>query len=170
MIFCKQQSRACFCNMPGSVFVSESISIFIYLNLTIRFEPYIIVIEVRIMTERLERLNEYFDRQIALCMQRHAEKAADDRSDEADFEKIKANIYDIFRTVLSVAVREGKDDPDAVRRFFESKTEQIPSGWAAAHEKARLHNDTARMQTERIKLDAAEDIRKAFAEIWEGAV
>ena len=44
---------------------------------------------------------------------------ADDRADEAAFEKIRANVYDSFRTVLSVAEKTCGDEEDAVHDFFE---------------------------------------------------
>ena len=102
-------------------------------------------------------------------LNRNQELNGDGRTDEAIFEKIKANIYDVFRTVLSVAVKTGKEDADAVKTFFVQRAEQIPAGWAVALEKAREHNDTVRMQTEQIKLDTVQEIREKFSKIWEGA-
>ena len=119
------------------------------------------------MQEKITKLNRYFEEQIALCGRRNRELLADERPDEAVFEKVQANIYDIFRTVLSAAVQAGKEDPEAARRFFLQKAEQIPSAWSAAYEKARQHDDAVRMQTERIKLDTIRKIREAFAAIWE---
>ena len=58
------------------------------------------------MEEKLERMNAWFDAQIAACAKQRETLLADDRADEADFEKIKANIYDIFRTVLKTAAKE----------------------------------------------------------------
>ena len=69
------------------------------------------------MEEKLERMNAWFDAQIAACAKQRETLLADDRADEADFEKIKANIYDIFRTVLKTAAKESKGDNGAVRDF-----------------------------------------------------
>lgn len=121
------------------------------------------------MEQRVMKLNHYFEEQLALCDQRNKELLADDRTDEAIFEKVKANVYDIFRTVLSVAVQSGKGEPDAVRHFFVQKTEQIPAGWVTAYEKAEQHNDAARMRLEQIKLDVIGEIKNNFARIWEEA-
>ena len=60
-------------------------------------------------------------------------------------------------------------DPDAVRRFFVQKTEQIPSSWVTAYEKAKQHNDAVKMRLEQIKLDTIGEIKENFAKIWEGA-
>ena len=114
--------------------------------------------------QKISKLNSWFEEKIALCGKRNQELNGDGRTDEAIFEKIKANIYDVFRTVLSVAV-----NADAVKTFFVQRAEQIPAGWAVALEKAREHNDTVRMQTEQIKLDTVQEIREKFSKIWEGA-
>lgn len=76
--------------------------------------------------QKVSKLNSYFEEQIAMCDQRNKELLADDRTDEATFEKVKANVYDIFRTILSVAVKSSKGDPDAVRRFFVQKPSKFP--------------------------------------------
>ena len=55
------------------------------------------------MEQKLSRLNDWFAAQIELCEQRGQALLADDRADEASFERVRANVYDIFRTVLSVA-------------------------------------------------------------------
>lgn len=119
--------------------------------------------------QKVSNLNCWFDEKIALCGRRNQELNEDGRADEAVFEKIRSNIYDVFRTVLSVAVKTGSGDENAVKTFFTQRAEQIPAGWAAALEKAKEHNDTVRIQTEQIKLDTVHEIREAFARIWEGA-
>ena len=54
-------------------------------------------------------LDRWLAERIALCGQRGQALRADDRGNEAAFEKIRANVYDIFRTVLSVAERNCGD-------------------------------------------------------------
>lgn len=121
------------------------------------------------MTEqKTARLTCYFEEQAAACGRRCEALLADERADEAVFEKVRANVYDIFRTVLSAAVKAGAGEPNAVKDFFVSRIEQIPAAWAAAYEKARAHNDEAKMHLEQIKLDAVSDIKARFAEVWEG--
>ena len=92
-----------------------------------------------------------------------------DRADEAAFEKIRANVHDIFRTVLSVAEKTCGDEKDAVRDFFARRAQTIPAGWAAAYEKAKEHHDPVRLQIEKLKLDTVGEVRTQFKKIWEGA-
>lgn len=119
------------------------------------------------MEEKMTKFSNYFDEQIALCDRRGKELLADGRTDEATFEKVKANIFDIFRTVFSVAVKTCEEDPNEVQPFFTKRIEQIPLSWAASYEKAKEHNDGAKMCLEQIKLDTARQIKETFAKIWE---
>lgn len=118
--------------------------------------------------QKVSKLNSYFDKQISFCEECNKKMLAEDRTDEAAFEKVKSNVYDIFRTIFSVAVETGKGDSEAVKRFFILKSEQIPSNWTAAYNKAKQHNDTVKMRIEQIKLDTVGEIREMFATIWEG--
>lgn len=117
--------------------------------------------------QRTEKLNRYFDGEISVCEQRNKQLLADDRRDEAAFEKVKANVYAIFRTILSVAVKTGKGDSEAVRRFFILKIQQIPSNWTTAYNQAKQYDDVVKMHIEQIKLDTVHEIREMFAAIWE---
>ena len=119
--------------------------------------------------QKVSKLNRYFEEQIAMCNQRNKKLLDDERTDKATFEKVKANVYDIFRTIFSVAVKTSKGEPDAVRRFFVQKIEQIPSSWVTAYDKAKQHNDTVKMCLEEIKLDTIGEIKENFAKTWEGA-
>ena len=122
------------------------------------------------MTEqKITEMNDWFEERITGCGRREKELAADERTDGAVFEKVRANIYDAMRTWLAVAVRIGNGSTDAVRDFFIARVEQIPASWAAAYDKAKEHGDTARMQTEQVKLDVVREVRAKFDEVWEGA-
>lgn len=118
------------------------------------------------MKEKIAAMNAYFDEQTALCARRRSTLRAEGYSDDADFEKIRANVFEIFRTVLSVAVKTNPDDPSAVRQFFLQKTEDIPKSWRSALEAAKQHGDAARIHPELLKLDTVSAIRAHFAEAW----
>ena len=119
--------------------------------------------------EKVSKLNSYFEEQIAICGRRNKELLDDERTDEANFEKVKGNVYDIFRTILSVAVKTSQGDSNAVQHFFVQKAQQIPSSWVTSYDKAKQHNDVVKMQIEQIKLDAIGEIKEKFAKIWEEA-
>lgn len=117
--------------------------------------------------QKILNLNSYFDKQISLCKQCNKNLLTDERMDEANFEKVKANVYDIFRTIFSVAVKNSKGDFEAIKRFFILKIEQIPSNWVIAYNTAKQHDDTVKMQIEQIKLDTVSEIKQMFITIWE---
>lgn len=115
--------------------------------------------------QKRTKIKDYFESCIADCRERERALTADDRTDEAAFEKIRANVYGIFQAVFSVAGKSGADERD----FFLQKLEQIPSAWREAYTRAEQHGDEVRMQQERLKLDAAAEIGDSFLTIWEGA-
>lgn len=117
--------------------------------------------------QKILNLNSYFDKQISLCKQCNKNLLTDERMDEANFEKVKANVYDIFCTIFSVAVKNSKGDFEAIKRFFILKIEQIPSNWVIAYNTAKQHDDTVKMQIEQIKLDTVSEIKQMFITIWE---
>lgn len=121
------------------------------------------------MEIRNEKMIGYFEEQIRLCSQRSNALRSDGRTDEATFEKVRGNIYDIFRTVFLVAEDTCKGEPEKAAAFFIQRLEQIPSSWVTSLEKAREHDDEGKVQLEQLKLDTAAQIRANFEAIWEGA-
>lgn len=115
---------------------------------------------------KIEKMNAYFNEQIAECQQRSTALLADERQDEADFEKVKANVYDIFRTMLSVGCNT-QSTPEAAASFLENKLMTIPANWSASLAKAQEHGDAGKAHIERLKLEAVEYIKTNFKLIWE---
>ena len=119
------------------------------------------------MTEQQRKFESYLDDQIAACKQRSKLLAEDTRMDEGNFEKVRANVYEIFKTILAVAERVcGKDDL-AKKGFFLQKAEQIPTSWTVSYEKAKQNGDIEKMHIERIKLDTIQEIKDMCLQIWE---
>lgn len=115
---------------------------------------------------KIEKMNAYFDAQISACQGRSLALLADERQDEADFEKVKANVYDIFHTMLSVGCNT-QSTPEAAASFLENKLQTVPANWSASLAKALEHGDAGKAHIERLKLDAVEDIKTSFKLIWE---
>lgn len=115
---------------------------------------------------KIEKMNAYFDKQIAGCQNRSMALLADERQDEADFEKVKANVYDIFRTMLSVGCNT-QSTPETAASFLANKLMTIPANWSASLAKAQEHGDAGKAHIERLKLEAVEDIKANFKLIWE---
>ena len=119
------------------------------------------------MNEQQRKFESYLDEQIAACKRRSKLLAEDDRVDEGNLEKVRANVYEIFKTILSVAERVCGKDGSAKRVFFLQKAEQIPTSWAASYEKAKQNGDVEKMHIESIKLDTIQEIKDMCMQIWE---
>lgn len=119
------------------------------------------------MNEQQRKFESYFDEQITACQQRSKMLAEDDRMDEGNFEKIRANVYEIFKTILSAAERVCEKDELAKRAFFLQKAEQIPTSWRASYETAKQNGDVRKMHIESIKLDTIQEIKDMCMQIWE---
>ena len=85
---------------------------------------------------------------------------AENRGDESVFERIRANVYGIFVSVLEAADKQYGADETAMRQFCLRKLEEIPAEWEAAAQKADAHHDERAAFLERQKLRAAGEIRK----------
>ena len=109
----------------------------------------------------MEDMLRFLEVRIAACRERAGQLENDLRKDEAVFEKVRENVYDIFRTVLKVAGKQHGDD-EAIRSFFASRLRQIPSSWRQSLEAARQHGDTQKAWMEEIKLAVIDDITAAF--------
>lgn len=119
------------------------------------------------MNEQQRKFESYFDEQITACQQRSKMLAEDDRMDEGNFEKIRVNVYEIFKTILSAAERVCEKDELAKRAFFLQKAEQIPTSWRASYETAKQNGDVRKMHIESIKLDTIQEIKDMCMQIWE---
>lgn len=118
------------------------------------------------MEEKIQQLNAYFSEQIGQCEQRQRALQADQREDEAVFQKIRANVYDIFCTMLTVAIKNSRGDAAETAHFFRQKWEQLSAAWSAARDRAEQHNDPVQLRLEEVKLDTAAEIVRHFDEVW----
>ncbi len=116
--------------------------------------------------EQANEFEAFLQERISCCTKKSQALFKDDRKDEAVFEKVRANVYDIFKTVFSVAAKNEKD-AQAAETFFLAKLEQIPSAWVQSLEQAQQHGDSQKAHIETIKLDAVREIREKFAQITE---
>ena len=85
---------------------------------------------------------------------------ADGRRDDANFSKVRTNIYDVCRTVGQALMNRPGAGTDAVR----AQLERFRTEWSAALEKAKQHENAGGIVTEEIKLAALEDIIVHFQE------
>ncbi len=89
-----------------------------------------------------------------------AKLEADGRKDDADFEKVRTNIYEICRTVTGALTARPGAGAEAVNAQFG----RFKTTWGDALEKAREHGDARNIVVEETKLKALEDVVAHFQE------
>ena len=104
----------------------------------------------------------YFADRIAQYKKLGQELTSDDRADEAVFAKVQMNVYDIFNTIFTVAVKTSGQDDQKIVQFFLTRIQQIPQSWHTALANAEKHGETEKAHIERIKLDVVAEIQKEF--------
>lgn len=109
----------------------------------------------------------YFTERISHCQTLARELSADDRADEAVFAKVQMNIYDVFNTIFSVALKTAGENDEKAIEFFLTKLQQIPQSWHTALVNAERHGESDKAHIERLKLDTASEIKSNFNAIWE---
>lgn len=109
----------------------------------------------------------YFADRIGQHRKMVQELTSDGRADEAVFAKVQMNVYDIFNTIFSVAVKTSGQDDQKIVQFFLLRIQQIPQSWRTALANAEQHGETEKAHIERIKLDVVAEIQKEFERIWE---
>ena len=88
---------------------------------------------------------------------------ADGRTDDANFAKVRTNIYDICRTVSQTLIYRPGAGTGAVR----AQLERFRAEWGAALEKAKQHDNINGIAVEETKLAALDDIIAHFQEATE---
>lgn len=88
---------------------------------------------------------------------------ADGRTDDANFAKVRTNIYDICRTVSQVLINRPGAGTAAVR----AQLDRFRTEWGAALDKAKQHGNINGIAVEETKLEALDDITAHFQEVAE---
>lgn len=81
--------------------------------------------------------------------------------DDADFAKVRMNIYDVCKTVTNALI----DRPGAGAEAVKAQLLRFRSTWNTALEKAREHGDVRNIVVEETKLQALEDVIAHFPEV-----
>ena len=116
-------------------------------------------------TKRNETVRFFADR-MENCKIIAQQLRSDDREDEAVFAKIQLNVYDIFNTIFSVAVKTCGQDDEKIVQFFLIRLQQIPQSWHTALQNAEAYGESGKAHIERIKLEVVTVIQKEFERIW----
>lgn len=98
---------------------------------------------------------DYLDARVAFWTAEGSKLTADDRRDEGNLTKIRANVYGICATILrAVGMEKGSERILGLR-----------DTWETALIAARTHHDAEKVLVEEVKLEAMEDILKKLNEV-----
>lgn len=120
-----------------------------------------------------EQYLNYIDEKITEHNNLHKQYKADDRKDEADLEKIKANIYEIFKTLFLNDIKQlqGKDLGEVkninIYGGYLLRFDTIPTNWKVSLDKAIEHGDTVKQVIEENKLAVAKELRDKFLAMFD---
>lgn len=118
------------------------------------------------MEQQINRFQTYFEDMKKQCNEKITELREQERGDEANLEKVRLNIYDIFLTMFEVSLKSSSDAKKVGEAFLQ-KLDIIPKNWRASYKKAEEFGDEEKSCIEEIKLNTVEEIRNSFHQIWE---
>lgn len=94
----------------------------------------------------------------------------EEKKDEANMERVRYNIYEVFTTICKAMRKTSKDKESFCQRFLE-KFDTIPSNWIDRLELAKKHEDAETILVEEIKLKVASELKNLFVNLsCEGSV
>lgn len=118
-------------------------------------------------TSKAESFTRFLDKRAADIQEKVAQLNEDHRIDEANFEKIRANIFQqVIKTVFLALQRTSRSEPE-LRALMDARLNMFEETWNGFLSKAREHNDEKRVLQEQVKLEALKEIRRKFDELWE---
>ena len=86
---------------------------------------------------------------------------AEGRTDDANFAKVRTNIYDICRIVSQALINRPGTGTGAIK----AQLERFRAEWSSALEKAKQHDNIHGIAVEETKLAALDDIIAHFQEV-----
>lgn len=113
------------------------------------------------MEELRKKYIDFLDKRKADTLQDAETLLKEERKDESNILKAKANIYDIFKAIWDAA-EKASTDAESFQAAFLQKAESIPAAWEKSLEIAKQHNDVAKIMIEEAKLSAVKEIKDEF--------
>lgn len=126
------------------------------------------------MKEIEEKYLSYIDGKIVKHNSISEHYKEDDRKDESDLEKVKINIYQIFKILFLSDTKQlkGKTFSEdtcnhSLYGGFIKRFDTIPANWKLSLDKAVKHGNITQQVIEETKLDVSEELRESFMKILE---
>lgn len=105
----------------------------------------------------------YLNTAIETTQNKEQELIATERKDEANLQKIRANIYGVCRTIYEV-VAKTKSGAE-LREEYTKKLDNLLKNWIESYEKAKVHSDVEKILIEENKLEVLREVKAKFTEL-----
>ena len=112
-------------------------------------------------SECMNEFISYLNLAIEKAEKKEQELIATERKDEANLQKIKANIYGVCRTVFGVVSKTSTGE--ALKVDYVKRLDNISRTWVESYERAKQHNDVEKILVEEIKLDVIKKVKECLA-------
>ncbi|MCI9650298.1 hypothetical protein [Acetatifactor aquisgranensis] len=116
-------------------------------------------------SEKIQTFINYLDQRTSSVQEDTLRLIADNRRDEANFEKIRTNIFQIVKTIFQASVRVSQEESERVR-FLDTKLTLFQETWESYLTEAKEHGDDLKIVQEQTRLEALAEIRDTFQKIW----
>lgn len=110
----------------------------------------------------MEQFTKYLKDAIENAQKIEKELIAAERKDEANLQKIRANVYGISESIFRV-LSKTKTGKELTEEFL-GRWSYLFTTWTASYEKAKEHNDTEKILVEEIKLEVHQEVKEKFLE------
>ena len=116
-------------------------------------------------SEKIQTFINYLDQRTSSVQEDTLRLIADNRRDEANFEKIRTNIFQIVKTIFQASVRVSQEESERVR-FLDTTLTLFQETWESHLTEAKEHGDDLKIVQEQTRLEALAEIRDTFQKIW----
>lgn len=103
---------------------------------------------------------DYLTASIEGCKEQEKKLAQEGREDEATLQKIRANIYDICKTMYRVW--SGLNLEKTATDSYPARLDSLRKSWQGAYDKARVHEAAENILVEETKLEVLTEVQKKF--------
>lgn len=117
-------------------------------------------------SEKIQTFINYLDQRTSSVQEDTLRLIADNRRDEANFEKIRTNIFQIVKTIFQASERMSQEESERVR-FLSSRLALFQETWEASLMKAKEHGEDLKIVKEQTRLEALAEIQDQFRRTWE---
>ena len=100
----------------------------------------------------------YLNDAIETANRKEQELILTERKDEANLQKIRANIYGICLTVVKVVAKE--KDGEELWKDYIKRLDNISKSWIESYEKAKAHQDVEKILIEETKFRVLNEVKE----------